>query len=128
VFVSVRLLYHEDHRLSTYAIKTQVPAVGWLVLECRQHTTGMVARLVDQQDADLLPWLEAARVTASGRRGMLVSGVQYRKRGRKDAPVDQQAWWCQAPPVTEPIIDPAARLRVAEEVRRKQSDAGWGSD
>jgi hypothetical protein len=105
-----------------------VPAIGWLVLECRQDTTGMVARLVDQQDADLLPWLEAARVTASGRRGMLVRGVEYRKKGRKHAHVDQQSWWCQAPPLADPIIDLAARLRVAEEVRRKQADAGWGGD
>ena len=128
VFVSVRLLYHENHRLSTFAIKIQVPAVGWLVLDCRESSSQLVARLVDHENADLLPWLETARVTASGRRGMLVRGVQYRKKGRKHSHVDQQAWWCQAPPRAEPIIDRAERLRAAEEICRKQADAGWGND
>lgn len=128
VHVSVRFLFENAHRLSAYDVKTQRPAVGWLVLEERAPGEGLVARLVDEGDQDLLPWLESAHVAASGRRGMLVRGVQHRKKGRKHSFADRQAWWVQAPPATAPIVNHSERMRAVQRVIEEQREAGWGND
>jgi hypothetical protein len=118
VYVSVRLLYERGKRLSTYAIKAQRPAVGCLLIETSPDgydAADRRARLVDDAGADLVDPMHYARVTASGRHGMKIEGTLYRKKGRKDAYRDAQAWWVQAPPVLEPLIDHADRVRAAEE-------------
>ena len=123
--VSVTYLFESDKRLSGYAVRTQVPAVGWLLIAPAERALrqSKVARLVDDAGADLLPWLEHAEVAeVKGQAGMLVTGVQYRKKGRKHSIGDRQAWWCEAPPRIEPIIDHAARIRAAEaEFERRTS-------
>jgi hypothetical protein len=113
VLVSVRFLFEAGKRLSDYAIKTQRPRQGCLVIEKGLGET-LRARLVDEDGRDRLDWLDGAHVAASGPRGMLITGVQYAKKGVKHSAQNRQAWWCQAPPATAPIIDHAERVRAAE--------------
>src|SRR4051794_2426110 len=99
----------KDKRLSAYAIKTQNPTVGWLHYEV--DLAGVRARLKSNEGFDLLPWLEHARlVVCRGNRGALIEGVQYRKKGSKHSIADRQAWWCEAPPRTTPLLDKQARV------------------
>jgi hypothetical protein len=117
VFVSVLTLFRCNQRLSDYQVKIQPPIAGWLILEPvpQQYRGGeLQARLVNEKGEDLLPLLDEARVTASGRRGMLIEGVTYRRRSAKHSYREQQAWWCQAPPLERPLVDHQARVRAGE--------------
>jgi hypothetical protein len=127
VFVSVRTLFHQGKRLSGYAVKIQRPLAGVLVLEPGQPGE-LRARLVDAGGRDRLEWLDAAAVAASGARGMLIQGVQYRKKGRKHSIADPQAWWCEAPPVTSPLVDHGRRIAEVQASLERQARAGWGPD
>jgi hypothetical protein len=114
VFVSVRTLYENGKRRSAYWIKAQVPVVGWLVITTNARENCTVARLVDDGGRELLAELRYARVVeCRGSAGMLIEGREYRRKGRKDAHVDVQQWWCQAPPVETPMIDHEVRVREA---------------
>jgi hypothetical protein len=114
VFVSVRTLYENGRRRSAYWIKAQLPVLGWLVISPNARETQSTARLVDDAGRELLDELRYARVIeCKGQAGMLIEGRQYRRKGRKDAYVDVQQWWCQAPPVAQPLIDHEARVRAA---------------
>lgn len=115
VFVSVHLLYRNGLRLSDFKIKAQTPVIGYLLLARRPSSGRMTARLVDAEGKDQLEELDGAEVVeCKGRAGMLLRGRQYRAKGRKDAYVDQQQWWCQAPPARGPMID-------ADAMRREQN-------
>jgi hypothetical protein len=53
-------------------------------------------------------------VACRGKSGALIEGVQYRKKGSKHSIADRQAWWCEAPPRTTPLLDKQARILTAE--------------
>jgi hypothetical protein len=103
VHISVTILMEGGKRLSQYAIKTSLPAVGWLHYEV--DVNGVRARVVDEEGRDVLDWLERARLVACrGTQGALIVGVNYRKKGSKHSIADKQAWWCEAPPRTKPLL------------------------
>ncbi len=117
-------------RLSAYAVRTQIPVVGWLHYEVlRDHAprrgTKVTARLVGESGVDVIEPLHAAELIACrGQRGALIRGTVYRAKGRKDAHVYQQAWWCEAPPRTEPLLDHQARI-LAMEREWERLNAAW---
>lgn len=103
VYISVTLLMGSGKRLSPYTIKTQIPVVGWLHYE----VDGLVVRafLRREDGLELLSLDHARLVGCRGRRGALIEGVEYRKKGVKHSVCDRQAWWCEAPPRTQPLLD-----------------------
>jgi hypothetical protein len=67
-------------------------------------------------------------VACRGPSGALIEGTEYRKKGRKDAHVDEQAWWCEAPPRTQPLLDHHARILAMEREWQRRIDAEWGTE
>lgn len=109
-------------RLSQYAVKTQVPRVGWLHYSV---VDGIVTATLKRESGFVLAVLERARLVACrGTKGALIEGVEYRKKGRKHSIRDVQAWWCEAPPRTKPLLDHAARVREAERLYDEEM-ASW---
>jgi hypothetical protein len=121
----------DGKRLSPYAIRSQTPVVGWLHYEADDdgaHDMKKVrARLVSESGVDLLlPRERACLVACHGRRGALIEGVQYRRKGTKHSITDRQAWWCEAPPRARPLLDQEARILAAEREYAARKIAGWG--
>jgi hypothetical protein len=131
VHISVTLLCGNGKRLSPYAIKTQAPAVGWLHYELGDEgpysNSNVKARLLDEKGAELLSLDHARLVTCRGQQGALIEGIEYRKKGRKHSIADRQAWWCEAPPRTRPLLDHQARI-LAVEKHYAKLNAAWGND
>ncbi|AMO23670.1 hypothetical protein GCM10027034_37530 [Ramlibacter solisilvae] len=126
MYISVTLLMGNGKRLSPYAIRTQTPAVGWLYYE----VDGSVVRafLRRKDGFELLALHHARLVGCCGQRGALIEGVEYRRKGVKHSICDRQAWWCEAPPRTKPLLDHQARILAAELEYLARKLAGWGYD
>lgn len=118
VNVSIVRLYADGKRLSDYQIRIARPVRGWLVLKPVDvaYREGFDVRLVSDAGSDVLPAMERARVVeAKFKRGMLIVGIQYRSKGKKHSISDRQAWWCEAPPREQPLLDNDERIRAAIE-------------
>jgi hypothetical protein len=126
VFISVTTLFEDGKRRSAYAIKTQVPKVGWLHYEVND---AKVRAYLRREDGTELLCLEHARLVACrGTQGALIEGIEYRKKGVKHSISDRQAWWCEAPPRSRPLFDHQAYILSREREWQRQIDAGWGSN
>lgn len=133
MFISVRFLYEWGKRLSDYQVKVRAPLVGWLYVDPQNYASrpGLCVRLAREDgDGPDLARLEHAEIREGlGPRGMLITGIHYRKKGSKHSIPDQQAWWCHAPPRPDPLLDVQARQRAAwERYQRDQLLAGAGED
>jgi hypothetical protein len=132
MLISVTVLYENGKRLSAYAVKTQRPTVGWLHYEVTTYGVyqyeKVEAKLLSEKGAVLLTLDRAKLVASRGVRGALIEGVEYRKKGSKHSIKDAQAWWCEAPPRTAPLLDHQARILAAEKEWDRLSAAGWGHD
>jgi hypothetical protein len=116
----------QGKRLSNYAVKSQRPEVGWLHYEV---SDGIVRAYLRTEDGKELLSLDRARLAACrGTKGALIEGIEYRKKGRKHSIAERQAWWCEAPPRTKPLLDKHAVILAASELWQQQIDAGWGRD
>jgi hypothetical protein len=132
VHISGTPLMDRDKRLSAYAIRTQVPVVGWLHYEVREHGPynykRVTARLVGENGSDLIQPRHSAQLMACrGQQGALIQGTVYRARGRKDANAYEQVWWCEAPPRVKPLLDHQARI-LALEREWSRLNALWASE
>lgn len=95
--------------------------MGWLHYEVDGSTVRAYLRMEDGYE---LARLDDARLVAcKGTKGALIEGVEYRKKGRKHSIADRQAWWCEAPPRTKPLVDHAARVLAAEKWYAEQMRA-----
>jgi hypothetical protein len=133
VYISVTILCENGKRLSTYAVKTQRPTVGWLHYELTKYGVyqyeKVEAKLLSDKGTVLLTLDHAKLVASRGQQGALIEGVEYRKKGRKHSIKDAQAWWREAPPREAPLLDHAARVREAgkafdEQMRAWESEEG----
>jgi hypothetical protein len=128
VHISVTRLMESGKRLSAYAIRTQLPVIGWLHYEVSEHGPNnhkrVTARLLSDGGDDLIQPLQFAELVACrGRQGALIQGVIYRAKGRKDAQVFKQAWWCEAPPRSGPLLDHQARILAMEKAWSRVNEA-----
>ena len=130
MFISVTLLYGDGKRLSAYAIRSQVPVAGWLHYSVTRfgmdQRQKVEAKLLCDAGQELLVLDHARLVASRGQQGALIEGVQYRKKGRKHSIADRQAWWCEAPPRTAPLLDKHARILAAQRDLERRIAAGWG--
>jgi hypothetical protein len=134
VYLSVTVLYENGKRLSAYAIKTQRPAVGWLHYEVTKYGVyqyeKVEAKLLSDKGTVLYVLDHAKLVASRGAQGALIEGVEYRKKGSKHSIKDAQAWWCEAPPRKQPLLDHQARILAAEKQYEELNaalarEAGW---
>jgi hypothetical protein len=114
-------------RQSAYAMKTQPPVIGWLHYDVQEHgpynRRRVTARLVGEQGEDLIQPVQFAELVACrGRQGALIQGMVYRAKGRKDAHAYAQAWWCEAPPRMNPLLDHQARILAMEKAWSRVND------
>jgi hypothetical protein len=127
VHISVTLLLGDGKRLSAYAIKIQRPMVGWLHYELGDNgrclNSKVTAKLLNENGEELLALDHARLVACRGQQGALIEGVEYRKNGRKHSISDRQAWWCEAPPRTTPLLDHQARVLAVEKHYAKLNEA-----
>jgi hypothetical protein len=127
VYISVTHLLGDGKRLSAYAIKIQLPTVGWLHYELGDEgpylNSKVTAKLLNDKGEELLAMDHARLVACRGQQGALIEGVEYRKKGRKHSISDRQAWWCEAPPRTKPLLDHQARVLAVEKHYAKLNEA-----
>jgi hypothetical protein len=119
-------------RRSAYAIKAQRPLVGWLHYEV-EDAPGVPKKLVEakllSETGSELAILDHARLVACrGQKGALLEGVEWQRRGTKHSTALKQAWWCEAPPRTKPLLDHQVRILAAESRYLREKLAGWGND